>query len=388
MEMIKVLWLEDEVDKMESFFDVAYQQGIKLIHCKTSSDFERKLTDGTVYHAAILDALGLVESDDENKSLKALNIASKAIENMPSHQRFPYYILTAQLGKEEHQSVRDLIGEEKIFYKTNDEDKLFDLLKTDTSKSQRNIVYREYKEVLDLINKYSLDDDENTLEILVELKYANKRLKITNYFTPLRKILEIVFRKLNEYGILHDKCVQRNGSEVNLSESSLFLSGIPTKYLGVESERPIFPKIISENVKQFLYITGSASHTAEGNIEDKENVEQYLKLLNTPYLIYSLTFQLMDLIIWLDTYIKEHPNNLENQKYWKDSNNCSGNHIGIVAKDELGNYYCDEYLLNKKYIEDSNIELERQIEILEFIKNNDSRTKGLFPLYAKKFTLK
>jgi len=43
-------------------------------------------------------------------------------------------------------------------------------------------------------------------------------------------------------------------------------------------------------------------------------------MLNTPYLLYSLTFKLMDVLLWFYEYIKEN-NNIElNKAFWVDLN--------------------------------------------------------------------
>jgi hypothetical protein len=71
-------------------------------------------------------------------------------------------------------------------------------------------------------------------------------------------------------------------------------------------------------VKNLLQITGAASHTTK--VVSKENVDvtYYRRRVNTPYLLYSLTFQLMDVLIWFDEYSRENSDYAKNKSYWRD----------------------------------------------------------------------
>lgn len=103
-----------------------------------------------------------------------------------------------------------------------------------------------------------------------------------------------MFRDANKRGLLHDKCIDEK-RKVNLTESSLFMAGKPTKYLDVYCDIPHFPPIIAANVKSMLEITRGASHTTEPDEKELINLQAYWEQVNTPYLLYSLTFMLCDI---------------------------------------------------------------------------------------------
>ncbi len=126
-----------------------------------------------------------------------------------------------------------------------------------------------------------------------------------------------MFRYANKIGLLHDNCIDGKGKgKVNLTESSLFMAGEPTKFLDVQCAIPHFNKIIIDAVKSVLFITGAASHTVDPEIKTNINLVEYRKTVNTPYLLYSIAFQLMDILIWFKKYSDENPDILKNKSHW------------------------------------------------------------------------
>ena len=134
-----------------------------------------------------------------------------------------------------------------------------------------------------------------------------------------------MFRTANKFGLNHDKCIV--GGKVNLTESSLFMSGEATKYCEVKCNKQHFTKLISDGVKSILFITGAASHTADPDFINNLNFAEYRKSINTPYLLYSLTFQLMDILIWFKSYVDQNQDVSLNRLQWISLN--------IVSKDSI-----------------------------------------------------
>jgi hypothetical protein len=143
-------------------------------------------------------------------------------------------------------------------------------------------------------------------------------------------MLESMFRKANEIGLLHDKCIP--GGKVNLTESGLFLSGEPTMHLKVQCSIAHFSKMVTSSVQSIINVTGAASHTTTADTKNNVNLQEYRKTVNSPYLLYSLTFQLMDVLIWFKNYMDANTDVAKNKSLWLDSGNK-----GIVSK-ELNGY--------------------------------------------------
>lgn len=137
------------------------------------------------------------------------------------------------------------------------------------------------------------------------------------HFTPIRIVLESMFRAANKFGLLHDLCVK--GGKVNLSESSLFMSGEETKHLSIKAKESVFNKIISNNVKSLIFITGAASHTVIDDPKKNIDLMDYKSIVKTPFLLYSLTFQLIDVLVWFKNYVDSNPDVAKNKLNWENS---------------------------------------------------------------------
>ncbi|MFW6210723.1 MAG: hypothetical protein ACOC4H_01240, partial [bacterium] len=134
-------------------------------------------------------------------------------------------------------------------------------------------------------------------------------------------------------GLLHDKCIP--GGAVNLTDSSYFLAGQDTKHCKVSCSKTHFPKIIANAVKNILFITGGASHTTEADPNENINVQEYREIIQTPYLLFSLTFQLMDVLIWFNEYRKQNPDYRLNKNLWEDIGWLKGEVVKINEKERV-----------------------------------------------------
>ena len=168
-----------------------------------------------------------------------------------------------------------------------------------------------------VLENYDEEMVKTFMKILLGVNKGTNGFDDELYFTQLRIILERVFRKANEIGLLHDNCVQKGGSQVNLTDASLFLAGEDTRHSGVQCRISHFPKLIANNVKNILLTTGAASHTTEVDITKNIDVLEYRKTVQSPYLLYSLAYQLMDVLIWFDTYSKDNSDVAKNKSYWE-----------------------------------------------------------------------
>ena len=162
----------------------------------------------------------------------------------------------------------------------------------------------------------------------------------------------------------------------------MFLSGEKTKYLGVLSEKAHFPKILSESIKNLIFISGAASHTADVKPEENMDYQNYRELINTPYLLYQLTFTVCDLIIWYETYSKTNSNVENNKSYWKE---FESRIVGTLDIDEDRNYFFEEYYFNTGFINDRGYNKGDLIEITGYTDNNNYNTKNKYPKFANKF---
>ncbi len=63
-----------------------------------------------------------------------------------------------------------------------------------------------------------------------------------------------------------------------------------------------------------------------------------------------------------------------------------GIHTGIIEKDEHGNYFCGEYLLDYQMVE-KNFKLGDKINIKSVIANPSDKSYNLYPKKSREFSL-
>jgi len=99
----------------------------------------------------------------------------------------------------------------------------------------------------------------------------------------------------------------------------LFLAGSFTKHLNVYCEKAHLPVSLSLSLKNIILTCGAASHSSSTN-KDKFIIDfqEYIKQINTPYLLFSFTFQICDVLIWFDNYVTINNNYEENISLWRE----------------------------------------------------------------------
>ena len=315
MNRYTVLWIEDEPEKQEAFLEQAYLNGIDLKQFDTNKEgIEELSANRHNYDAVILDAKGYAKSKEEKTSLLGLMNSIKAIQML--QERIPYFIYTGYLEQDEYQSARDLLQNEEIFTKGKDNDKIIERIKQEADKQIETQVRHDYSELFRCLAEYDPEASKNILNILKSIRFGGQGLEDHLYFNPIRLILEELFRKANKVGLLHDACIGGRENKVNLTESSRFMAGIDTAHLKVKCTKSHFPKIIANSVQSLLNISGAASHTADVDITKNIDLQTHRQYLNTPYLLFNLTFMISDVLIWFDKYLSENNDLEKNKAFW------------------------------------------------------------------------
>lgn len=368
---IKVLWIDDQYKDQLDFISYAEQLGILIDPFDSHEEGIKALENEDnlfIYHAVILDARVKYKKDDKTIGLTGLKASRDRLMEINSNFYLPFFIFTGDHNCKTSQDFRDSYGE--YYVKGDDTARLLNDIKEAVLKKDEYIIMRDYSKTFEVCKKEYIGEEARKplLQILKSLNDPNKEFSDELYFTEIRKILEYMFRAANRYGILHYKCLE-NG-KVNLAESSFFMAGLPTKYLGVQSSVSHFNKIIAENVKSLIFITGAASHTVDPEIKTNINLIEYRKTIRTPYLLYSMTFQLMDVLVWFKSYIDDHHEKETNKQYWISiANNgwIKGKIINITEKGwgQFQPNNGDEQIgIPPKMVTDNNLTEKKEIQIL------------------------
>jgi hypothetical protein len=327
---IKVLWIDDEWVKQKAVITDAEQDGIDLVpHDSHEKGMLALYNDKIGFHAVILDAKVKKNEADTVTGTAGLRASiDRLIELNKEGIYLPYFIFTGQPDYMENDVFIESYGE--YYVKGRDNQKLFDDIKHKLENKNEYIVQIKYKRIFNICNKYFDNETKQVLnDILLFIEKPQDLFNDELYFTQLRIIIEKLFRQANQYGFLHDKCIM-NG-KVNLIESCRFLSGEQTKYLGVSCSVKHFTKIISEAVMNILFIGSYYSHTTDSDFENESDFHSYKKLINTPYMLISLTFQLFDILIWFDEYVAKNNDVAHNKSLWRDYSGVLGKIVNIKA---------------------------------------------------------
>lgn len=376
----KVLLIDDECNTAigREIIGYAEQEGIDIDACESHEEGMQILdSKRQFYHAVILDAKVKKMKDDTVLGLEGLAASRDRLIEINKSDYLPYFIFTAQPDYQKADWFRQSYG--NYFIKGQDNQKLLDAIKVSIEKKEEYIVQKKYREVFDVCNGKYIDNQSSDylLTILLYLEFLNKRLDDDLFFNRLRKIVEFVFRAANKFGFLHDNCI--NNDEVNLTWSSLFLAGKevelkPTK-TKIRSNKVHFPNILEENVRHILNITNTTSHT-EG--DDKENgklaFKKYKQHINSPFLLCSLTYQVLDLLLWFKSYVDSNPDKEVNKKCWEtiypsqessqttDSEWINGS-VARIATNGWGTFEPNSIGIHPETIKKYNLTLHQKIAI-------------------------
>lgn len=335
-----ILWIDDEHDDeaLLPFIVQAEAQGVILEgYGSFKEGFYALESNINKYDVILLDALFFEDETSETPNPAGLGSAIQKINELKSKKTFPFFVLS---GQTHFTDVTNPILEAfkiRCYNKKNPDD-VKELLINITIEADNQIVTQikhEHQSLFNVLKEYPDEVKDIFITIFKNQKEGNNQFDDQLYFTQLRIILEHLFRKANAIGLLHDDCVHKGNNQVNLTESSLFLAGVDTKHLNVNCAITHFPKLIAENVKNIIHTTGAASHTSNVDVTQNIDIQAYRNEIISPYLLNSLAFQLMDVLLWFDSYSKKNTDVTTNKSYWKSFN-----------RDPFGNKIETETIIN------------------------------------------
>lgn len=384
----RVIWLDDDIKK-ESLKGtvVLFKKSFELIECENIEEFYEK-SKAFEWDAAILDVLNQNEySCDFSNAIQYIN--------SEFHNKL-WFVFSGQdkITNNDNDISRMLEGRayarnyvtHNIYIKAEHERDLREDIITAVTNIKRWIIESEYSKVLDIASARLEGPDcrKNLLDILCAAACVEK-INSHLYYNPIRVILEWMFRAARKAGLLHNKCFDKN-DHINLTDSSLFMSGLPAVHSGVYCEKSHFPFLVSKNVKFILEITGGASHTTEVDTKDNPNLVAYWNKIETPHLLFSIAFMLCDTLIWFDSYLEENGDVDINKSFWRDipEDELKSKYesmICVVEQDENNNYHCGKCMLSFQ----KNPPVGKRVKLSHIVDNTNNRTKDTYPFYASIF---
>ncbi|WP_139854245.1 hypothetical protein [Aequorivita sinensis] len=336
MKKYEVLWIDDQADDQEAFSEYASRfEGINLTSFKTAKlGIEELHLNIEYYDAVILDAKGYDESEDEKTSFSGLNKAIKKINSLSHIKKIPYFIFSAYLDKKEHASIRDLLSDEQIFLKTLDNESLFKALKTAADQQEVTQLKHKYHNIFAICEeKYlGVKQFKRVLQVVRDIESPENISNQQDALSPMRKILEALFKKLTNLGLIPDE-IQNGMGKIN--GASIFLAGKNDNYT---YHQELINPVIAEKIRHLLGLTQDAAHD-EGN---KLGVDTYLSKTSNTYLYQSLCFSMLELLDYMKPFIDNNSDKALNQLKWEmvQSKSFSSNEWipGIISRIAANNY--------------------------------------------------
>lgn len=375
MTRYRILWVDDQhADaEMVQFLLAAESQGLDLEGYASFEEafdiLERRIH---AFDAILLDGMffekreQVAGSEDE----AGLGMAIRRINELKSTKVFPWFVLS---GKTEFTKGRNMLlyaNKAESFDKTKPSDvtRLFEEIKSSCGDQFDTQIRHKYARIFDVcIDKYIGGEAAKDILNILKEESAMEALKNPEiYFTPLRKIVEDVFRALNKYKVLPDSLTIPT---VALNESSRFLAGSLQR--GFKLNFPVCPPIILNSLRSILQVCQPAAHRAE--------IDDFIKLVNSPYSLFATTYQLLDVLLWLKNFIDSLQFQEPDKAFYAKEEAAPGGQIGLVMKDEHNNYHCLNTLITYKHFNDMNYKVGDPIRIIQKRENSKEQTRRIYP---------
>jgi hypothetical protein len=377
MKKYKVIWFDDKYSELNLIKESAFLRGISLMGYTNTKEgvdeLERNISE---YDAAIVDGnfFKTTSQSEEDVSDDALFEVGIALERLKNSKILPWFILSGQINftKEENKYARGFKA--NVVYDKNNEDhlqKLWDSVIAEADEQIETKIKNDYRRVFEVCHEEYIGTSASKL-LLSILKKENAINAFPDpelYFVPLRKVMEDLFTACHKYGFLPECFVKPS---VALNETSKFLSGSVEK--GYQLDTPVFIKVISEHVRNILSVCQPAAHRSE--------IDSFVSTVNSPYLLLSTTYQLLDVLLWFKEYFDTNNNIVVNKARVKLSDPDAKNEI--IESDDFGNYHCGEVLLSYNFIKDNGFKVGDEIKLLSILENSTFKTKHLYPKFANK----
>lgn len=273
MSKYKVLWIDDQWEKMDSFKERCElpENDFEMV-CTTNAEDGMKIFEDHLeeWSAVILDALAFVDSKLDNFSITGMQRSIAKINELKSRREVPYYILTGQPGLMSTPVFAELF-EGHYYRKVVDEEMLIADIKQNADNLFNTQIIHKHQTVFDIWPERK----KELLDILSALE--NESWKDTSLLNAIRKMMEDVVEKLCNCGYCTIKF-----RRTNLGECSAML--------GKPDVSDIIPVYIQRDIHLCVAVTNEGSHRLK--------TDSYISNNLAPYLIRSLIYSMLDILYW------------------------------------------------------------------------------------------
>lgn len=293
--MYKIIWCDDQHEKMNGFKLQARQEGIELICFKSSQGIEELERNYQIYDGVLLDAKFFQNENDAagTESIKALAKAKDLVLKLP--KVFKPFVLTGQSKLFNDDTFNSLFP--NYYRKGIEEDiiQLFNDLKREADKQIDSQIKHDHKNVFEVFtNGYLPNDVAGQVLSLIKCPLPKTKSDFIGMLTNIRNIQESCFVNLEKIGLVAD-------SNAPISSIIWYLSGSHTKDKqgNYKPTTHIYQNGAIENLHKWIYFTcGSYIHYLKD--------ENYNKYMISNYAIESLRNGILELLLWYKQIYKEN----------------------------------------------------------------------------------
>lgn len=335
--MYKVLWFDDEHDRLEYLREEAALKDIELLGYANAEEGLVALEGQIdIIDAVIVDGIFHLRRGSEGMATtnEAFEEVAKRLHQVADRRSIPCFILSGQISfTQDDQRFAELLNNPKIYDKTSDEDRqeLWDQIINQAQTRVLTQIRIEHPDLFSVCTSRYIGEGHADifLDIFKQFKEPYPDFKYSFYFFDLRKIVEGLFRTLARYGILHEKCVVDN--KVNIALSSHFLAGNPVHHLQVKRSEPAFTDEIANSVWTILHETNKEIHQDRSSVADRKSISSYQ--------LYAATFELVTVLLWAKEFIDQNEDFETNKSYWIDLSETGSDewlNVELIEINKLG----------------------------------------------------
>lgn len=297
-----ILWIDDEHESLSSTKGRAKSNGINLIGFKSLNSGMSELERNYPFYDGILLDAKFYENDDDIAGSEDTDNVHRAKERLLQlNKKFEVFVYTGQAEAFEDKTFNKAF--KRVYKKGSSEerDRLFNDIKLAAATQEDTQIRHSYKRVFDVCTEKYVGEFAG--QDILNLLKVNNETNIDNHFNSIRKIIEDLFIAFNKFNLLPPEFVTPS---VALNQSSIFLAGQDQYETTDEAYKQYkhlqethLPKQIANYLRRILSVTQTGSHRSE--------IDLHVKTIKTPFLLKSVFFQLLDVLVWFKMYVDSNP---------------------------------------------------------------------------------
>lgn len=317
-EKYNVLWIDDQHEKMKAVHKTATDFNIKLWPYKSMNGGCKELKANiSKYDAVLLDAK-FFENESDMPGTEDTRWVHKTKDFIRDLDKtLDYFVWTGQaktFASPEFNNAFPHVFDKGL---DKDEDALFKKLVEVCENRTETKLKHKYPNSIAVCDDNYIGKKEfsRVFQIIKDIEHPENIINQQDALSPIRKILEAIFKKLNNIGLIPDEIQNGQGA---INGASIFLAGINNEY---SYEEELIHPVISESIRHLIGLTQDASHN-EGN---KLGADTYLSNTSNTFLYQSLCYSMIEVLEYLKPFIDNNGDVDKNKSKWEAIANKSYN---------------------------------------------------------------